>query len=230
MKTIAIIQSNYIPWKGYFDIIDTVDEFIFYDTAIYTPRTWRNRNIIKTAQGPQWLIIPVHHDHENPARICDTLTVDNHWRKKHWKNLMQHYASAPCFKHCADQIKSLYLAHEERSLSDINFRFIIAINQLLGITTPLTRLTDYALSGDKDHDLITLCKRANASRYLSGPIARTFLNQNIFRDAGIEIEWADYSGYPPYPQLHPPFTHEVSILDLLFNTGPAARSYLKKAA
>jgi hypothetical protein len=174
MKTVAIIQSNYIPWKGYFDIIDSVDEFIFYDTAIYTARTWRNRNRIKTPHGLQWLVIPVHHNYQQPARICDTETVDQHWRKKHWKNIVQHYAGAAFFKDYRDALEALYLAHSEPNLSDINYRFIAAINGMLGINTKLTRLTDYDLTGDKGGDLIAICKRFGADSYLSGPIGQTF--------------------------------------------------------
>lgn len=229
MKKVAIIQSNYIPWKGYFDIIAAVDEFIFYDTAIYTARTWRNRNSIKTPNGSDWLIIPVHHDYENPARICDTQTVDQHWRKKHWKSIVQNYASAPHFKYCADAIEALYLESEDRNLSSINIRFIETICPLLGIHTPLTR-SQKNLTGDKDADLIAACKAAGGTHYLSGPIAQGYLNENTFREAGVELQWMDYAGYREYPQFHPPFTHEVSILDLLFNTGPDAKHYLKAPA
>lgn len=228
MRSAAIIQSNYIPWKGYFDIIRQVDVFVIYDVAIYTARSWRNRNLIKTPKGLQWLVIPVHHDYQHPLRICDTRAVDGHWRKKHWKNLHQHYSASPHFKECCEWLEPLYLGDDEDNLSNINVTFLEAVNRYLGISTPLERLSDYTLTGDREADLITVCQRYGAKRYLSGPAAKQFLRPEAFTAQGIELCWMHYEGYPEYPQSHPPFVHEVSILDLLFSTGDKAGFYSQR--
>jgi hypothetical protein len=67
--TAVVLQSSYIPWRGYFDLIHDADVFVFYDDVQYTVNDWRNRNRIKTANGVVWLTIPV--GNQNDRRICD---------------------------------------------------------------------------------------------------------------------------------------------------------------
>ena len=97
----------------------------------------------------------------------------------------------------------------------------------LNIKTRITNSADYVLRGDPTEKLVNLCKQTNATHYLSGLSAKNYLGENLFKREGIEIEWMDYNGYQEYPQLYPPFEHGVSIIDLIFNTGPAARDYMK---
>ena len=226
-RTVAIVQSNYIPWKGYFDLINSVDEFIFLDNAQYTKRDWRNRNKIKTKDGLRWLTIPVLVKSKYNQAIHDTSTVGNDWRRNHWQNITHAYAKARCFSSYKEQLESLYLGSTATNLSQINHEFTRAICEILGIDTVLSSSTDYNPTGIKDEQLITLCQQSNATSYISGPLARNYIDPANFRAANIELNYIDYSGYPEYEQLYPPFEHGVSVIDLIMNQGPDSSSYLK---
>jgi hypothetical protein len=226
-RTIAIVQSNYIPWRGYFDLINSVDEFILYDDMQYTIRDWRNRNIIKTAQGPQWLTIPVEVKGKYFQKIKDTAISNPDWSRKHWTSIVHSYSKAHYFPRHRELFEDLYLRTEEKLLSQINYRFISAICRILGITSTISWSMDYKLTGDKTERLVSLCQQAGATDYLSGPAAKAYLNEDLFKDTGIGVSYMDYSGYREYTQLHPPFESQVSIVDLIFNEGPAATSYMK---
>jgi hypothetical protein len=226
VKTVAIVQSSYIPWKGYFDLINGVDEFILLDDVQFTRRDWRSRNVIKTPQGLTWLSIPVEVKGRYHQRICDTRVADASWARRHWSTIRHNYAKAPCFARYEGVFSSLYLGELPALLSEINYRFINAVCSVLGIHTPIRWSMDFSVSNDRTDRLIDLCKAVGATRYLSGPTARAYLDENRFRAAGIGVCWMNYAGYPEYPQLHGPFVHGVSILDLLFNVGAEARSCL----
>jgi WbqC-like protein family len=230
-KRVAIVQSNYIPWKGYFDLINSVDKFILYDSVQYTRRDWRNRNRIKTPHGVQWLTIPVQVKGKYFQAIKDTLVSGDEWRGEHWARLQHSYARSPHFNDFRDHFESLYLAARHPLLIDINRQWIEVICANLGIRTPLARSEDYRLTSPSPTErLLEICLQEGAVEYLSGPVAREYLDEDAFRRAGVQVHWMDYSGYPEYPQLHGPFDHAVSVLDLLFMTGPRAPTYLKSFA
>ena len=227
MKKVAILQSNYIPWKGYFDLIAAVDEFIIYDEMQYTKNDWRNRNKIKTQKGAEWITIPVRIESLS-QRIDDTQIFADNWAVKHAKTLQQNYAKAKCYGQTKDFILGLYdKAALTKSLSEINFIFIDNICKFLGIETKLSYSTDYGLIEGKSERLVDLCQKAGATQYLSGPAAKDYLDVALFEQAGISVNWMDYSGYSDYDQLFPPFEHGVSIVDLIFNEGENARKFMK---
>jgi hypothetical protein len=227
-KTVAIVQSCYIPWKGYFDLINFADEFIFFDDRQYTRRDWRNRNRIKTSAGTRWLTIPVQVKGRYLQRIDETLVDGNGWRKKHWETIRHQYLTAFYFGQFAGEVEELYLGDpDEVRLSTINRRFIEGICELLGIKTKLSWSTDYQPLGERSQRLVSLCLQAGATSYLSGPSARSYLEEDLFQAEGIDVSYMSYDGYPEYEQPYPPFEHTVSILDLLFCTGPGAPSYMK---
>lgn len=230
MKAVAIVQSNYIPWKGYFDLIGAVDEFILYDDMQFTRRDWRNRNRIKTAAGLQWLTIPVQVKGRYHQTIRETLVSDPDWPAQHWRTLELTYARAPHFDQVAEWLHPLYRAAVQPGLSDINRHFLQAICQRLGIPTVLSDSSRYRLDGEKSERLAAICEQAGATTYVSGPAARDYLDEGVFAARGIVVRWFDYSGYPEYPQMWGAFEHGVSVLDLLFNTGTAAPDYLKVRA
>lgn len=226
MKKLAILQSNYIPWKGYFDLINMVDEFIIFDQVQYTKNDWRNRNQIKTKQGIQWLTIPVRHK-ESDQKIVDTKVSDLKWNTKHWRTIQQSYSKAPYFKEYKDIFEEFYLNNTEEYLSQINFQLIKIINQILGIKTVIKWSSDFDLVEGQTEKLLGICKQAGADTYLSGPAAQGYFDEQLADQEGIQVEWMDYSGYPEYNQLHEPFEHGVTILDLIFNEGPNATKYMK---
>src|SRR6185369_3395214 len=138
-KTIAIIQSNYIPWKGYFDIINMVDEFIVYDDAQFSKNSWRNRNRLKTPKGPSWLTIPVVTGGRFGQAIDEVEIADQDWPEKHWRSWQTHYASAAHFGDFASPIQALYEeAAKQKYLSQVNMVFLQGLGKLLGIKTQLT--------------------------------------------------------------------------------------------
>jgi hypothetical protein len=223
---LVINQSNYIPWKGYFDLIRAADHFIIYDTCQYTKNDWRNRNQIKTPEGVKWLTIPVKKHFGQMVR--ETTTQPGSWARKHWEALKCNYGRAPHFAQYRETIASLYeWAADETFLSAINYQFLKSICGILGIRTPITWSHEYRMAGDKTERLLQLCQAIGADEYISGPAAKAYLDQEAFRRAGIKVIWANYSGYPEYSQMHEPFEHATSVLDLLFNVGPEARSFLK---
>jgi len=227
MKKVAIIQSNYIPWKGYFDIIKRVDEFILYDDMQYTRRDWRNRNKIKTQRGLEWLTIPVETKGNYLQAIKDTVISDDHWNEKHWQSIIHNYSKAKNFGQYRDTFQRLYLDTRERYLSAINYRFLTAICEILGIRTKISWSMDYQIVDGKTERLISLCKQAGASDYISGPAAQGYVDEELFKKENIKLTWMDYSGYPEYEELYPPFEHGVSIIDLIFNVGDDASKYMK---
>jgi hypothetical protein len=209
-------------------LIAAADEFVLYDSAQYTTGDWRNRNRIKTRDGLRWLTIPIRPAGNPRPPINQAQTHDPEWADRHWRTIAHAYARAPAFAHFAPRLSALYReAAGMRHISRINHLFLVNICQWLGITTSVRYDTDYQLAGGKSERLLNLCLQAKATTYLSGPAARDYLDTAIFAERGIAVQWADYSGYREYPQCHGPFEHAVSIIDLLLNTGPDARDYLK---
>ena len=231
-KKVAILQSNYLPWRGYFDLIASVDEFIIYDDMQYTKNDWRNRNRIRTAHGTQWLTVPVRRN-TLQQRIRDTQVMDRRWAARHWRTLSQAYARAPHFEFGRSLLAALYTeAASLECLSDINLLFLAAICKQLGIRTRISRSSDYAYdpTADRTARLVQMLQAVGGTGYLSGPAARQYLAEQQMAAAGIGVQWMSYSGYPEYPQVHGvPFEPAVSIVDLLFNTGPAAAQYIRAA-
>jgi hypothetical protein len=225
-KSVAIVQSSYIPWKGYFDLINSVDEFILFDDVQYTRRDWRNRNRIKTPQGAAWITIPVNTKGKYLDRIRDITVSEPGWSERHWKTIKANYARAPRFRTYAERLERLFVECRDTHLSAINRYWIESICGLLEIPTKLSSSSDYAVSDGRTERLVSLCEQASADVYVSGPAARVYLQPEQFRRAGIELVFFDYSGYPEYTQLFPPFDHHVSILDLLLNEGQDAARYM----
>ncbi len=226
-KKVAILQSNYITWKGYFDIINYVDEFIIYDDAQYTKRDWRNRNLIKSPQGLIWLTIPVITKGKQTQKINKTEISNTFWREKHWRTIKTNYSKAPYFSFYAPLFEEAYLNTEYEYLSDVNCHFIQMVNKCLGINTKISQSNQYRLEGNKTEKLVSICKQVGASQYLTGKSATNYLETELFKQEDIEVLWMDYSAYPEYSQLHPPFVHELSIIDLIFNEGENACSFMK---
>jgi len=228
-KTVAILQSNYIPWKGYFDIINIADEFILYDDVQFTKRDWRNRNFIKTQQGLHCLTIPVSTKGKYTQTIWETKISEPFWAKKHWETIKRSYGKSKYFQEFFKAFEEFFLekAPHMDSLSQVNYALLEIINNILGIRTPLSWSHIYNSEGHKSDKLLGICLQAKATHYLSGPAAKCYLDENLFKEHNIEVQWMDYSGYPEYTQPYSPFEHGVSIIDLIFNEGPCAKNFMK---
>jgi hypothetical protein len=223
--TVAVLQSNYLPWKGYFDIIHDADLFIFYDDVQYTKNDWRNRNKVKVPGGTAWITVPVGTGLDR--RICDVEIRDQRWQVKHWKTFRQYYSGSPYYPDCAEFLRELYLERRWNLLSELNQHAIRTIaRDFLGLKTRFADSRSYAPKGRRLARLLDVLRAVGASRYISGPSARTYVDAEAFGAAGIELEFKSYDGYPSYAQQHLPFDHSVTIVDLLCNAGPAAAFYI----
>jgi hypothetical protein len=234
-KTVVIVQSNYLPWRGYFDLMRRADEFILLDSVQYTRRDWRNRNIIKTPAGPQWITIPVEVKGQYRAAIDEVRVADPGFAGKHARAIELNYRKAKAFEQVAPWLFGLLREASQFSLlSRVNEQLLIAIARKLNIMSPIRRCTDLLerqamKEMDPTERLLALCKATGASDYLSGPSARGYLDEWRFREAGVQVSWIDYSRYAAYPQLWGPFVPSVSIVDLLLNTGAHAPLYVSPA-
>jgi hypothetical protein len=228
-KNIVITQSNYIPWKGYFDAIAVADEFVIYDDMQYTRRDWRNRNLIKTHQGVKWLTIPVVVKGKYFQKINETRVSDKNWAKEHWKAISLNYAKSPFFKDYKDIFEDLYLTLQTEWLTEINFKFICKICAVLSIYTPIKFSSEFILAEDRTQRLVDICKKLNGTDYYSGPAAKAYMDVSRFEAEKINVHYFDYSGYPEYLQLYGQFVHGLTVLDLIFNVGPEASKYMKFA-
>lgn len=222
---VAILQSNYIPWKGYFDIIGSVDLFIFHDDLQYTKGDWRNRNKIKTPRGAEWLTVPCGtNEHQ---LICNIPLSNPDWQRKHWNIIQSNYSKAPYFREYRLFFEEIYLGYIWENLSKMNQHIIQKISsELLGLKTTFRDSRAYDLKMKKGERVIELLKKVGAKNYLSGPAAKSYLDESLFIAENIHLEWMDYTNYPEYSQLYPPFNHTVSIVDLFFNVGSKAPSFM----
>jgi len=227
MKKVVITQSNYIPWKGYFDAMRVADEFVLYDDMQYTKRDWRNRNRIKTPQGSQWLTIPVEVKGKFNQKINETLVSDQNWNMDHWKSLSHNYKKASCYNEMKDFIEYLYMNVPSDNLSEINAWFLSEIGRWMGIKTKISFSGDYKLEEERTDRLVSICNQIGATDYYTGPAAKNYMEEGKFAKMNIGLHYFDYSGYPEYDQLYAPFDHAVSIIDLLFNSGKNFLQYMK---
>lgn len=226
MKKAAILQSNYLPWKGVFDLIHQVDVFVFLEDAQYTTRDWRNRNQILSQNGTRWISVPVKHEHGERQRICDVI-IDNNtkWQKQHYNSFQMNYGRAPFYKEYKWIIEDLFLENTWEKLSDLNIYSTKLICEILGIKTLFINSTELKCNGTKDDKLIEICKAINATKYLSGPAGKNYINQKKFDINNISLEYVEYC-YPKYKQQYDFFEHHVTILDLIFNCGPDSPYYI----
>lgn len=231
-KTVVITQSNYIPWRGYFDLIRKADELILLDSVQYTRRDWRNRNVIKTATGTSWLTIPVEVKGQYHQSIDQTRIADTKWAEHHIRTIELSYRKASGFEETAPWLFDIMRQSAKREyLSQSNSDLLIAISRRLGITTPIRRCTDIIdrellLSFKASQRLAKLCEAVGATEYLSGPAAQSYLDTEAFAQKNIKIAWMQYDGYRDYSQCWGTFEGRVSIVDLLLNCGAHAPAYM----
>ncbi len=222
MKRIAIVQSCYIPWRGSFDLMSRCDEYVIYDSAALRKGHWHNRNLIKTENGPRWLTIPLRTAGRLGQKIMDT-EIAAPWADRHWAAIERAYRRAPFFDAEAAALNALYReATAMGRLSQVNTLFLRALAKRLGIRTSIVTDSVYESAGRRDERVLSICLAAGATHYLSGPSAKTYLDERRFRESGVHVEWIDYGGYAEYPQLYGRFIGQLSVIDLLFNAGPDA--------
>lgn len=226
MHRIAILQSNYLPWKGVFDLIHRVDTFVFLEDVQYTEHDWRNRNKIMTDQQTKWITVPVKNAGRFCQLICET-ELDNrtNWQRKHLHSFQTYYARAPYFKQYRYLIEDLYLQRRWTRLSELNIYATQMLARVLEIRTRFVNSCDLSATGVKDDRIIEICKELGATHYLSGPAAQNYIHPEKFTAHNIQLEYIQYQ-YPGYSQVYQPFSHQVTVLDLIFNCGPRSAFYI----
>lgn len=220
------MQSNYMPWKGYYDIIHDVDVFVYYDEVQYTKNDWRNRNKIYTPNGVKWITLPCGYDiHRNISEI--KLKNELNWQTTHYNLIKNSYEKAPFWNKYSDFIEYVYLERKWEYLYELNRYCIETISKnILGIKTVFCDSRDYPTTGFKSEKLLDLLIKVGTNIYVSGPAAKSYIQQEEYTKAGIDIVWKNYDNYPPYKQQYTPNFYDLSILDLIFNTGEEAPYYI----
>jgi hypothetical protein len=226
LKVIGIIQPNYIPWRGYFDFIREVDVFIFLDDVQFTRRDWRTRNRIKLPDGgTKWLTVPVKGGRD---QLIHDVRLDNaqNWTRKHWESMRHCYGKSPHFGEYSATLEALYEPGRYERLVDLNVDFTVQVCSWLGLAPRFLNSSDIHAEGAKDDRLLSLVEHLGGDVYLSGPAARDYIRPELWSEAGVELRYKDYDGYPAYRQISEPFEPAVTVLDLLFMTGAEAPDYI----
>jgi len=222
---VGIIQSNYIPWRGYFDFIASVDLFVIHDDLQYTKGDWRNRNKIKVKNGTKWLSVPVNYTHTTQL-ICETkIDYSQKWWRDHLNQFRENYIATPYFKD-AFSILEKNLTKNFETIAALNLSLIKDVSEYLEINTPLVMSSEYCPEGSKTERLISILEKTEATVYVSGPAADSYLDKDMFVRAGIGLEYKSYV-YPEYPQQYGGFEPAVTVFDLIANCGKASAEMIK---
>jgi len=225
----GLIQSNFIPWIGYFDFIKQCDLFIFHDDLQYTKSDWRNRNRIKTPNEIRWINVPVLYKESLKTTIDQTkINYKTDWVSEHEKWLTLSYKKAKFFELIFPKYLSIVQKKYE-TISELNQNMIFWVMSELNIQTKTINSRQLSAIGSKTDRVIDILKKVNAKSYLSGPAAKDYLDENMFAKNNINLFYKSYS-YFPYPQLHGEFVPGLSIIDLLFNCGPESNKYINSSS
>lgn len=216
--TVAILQPSYLPWLGYFEQMSRSDIFVYYDDVQFDKHGWRNRNRIKTPNGPHWLTAPVLHKGQGKPLVSE-IEIDNKakWAKKHIGTIQQYYGKAAFYKTYKEELEELLTRHWGR-LVDLDIATINMMCGWMGLSPKTFLSSELLVDGGQSERLVNICKLFSATKYLSGAAARDYLDADLFKKEGIKVEWQDYQ-HPVYPQLHGEFISHLSALDLLLNAG-----------
>ena len=224
---VAIMQPTYLPWMGYFDLIDQSDVFIFHDTVAFNRQSWQQRNRILTKTGARWLSVPVRHAAVGTP-ICEIGIDNTHpWRRKHWAQLTENYRRRPFWDQYSPALAEVY-TREWASLEELNVALITLLAEQLGIATRFERTASMPRSPRrKEGALVDLCLEVGATTYLSPPGSFSYLQSDAeFLPHGIGVVFQQFE-HPVYPQEGGRFVPYLSVVDLLMNTGPAAAAVMR---
>jgi hypothetical protein len=225
LKKVAILQSSYIPWKGYFDLINQVDEFVFLEDVQFTNRDWRTRNQILMHDKKIWLSIPTKKTKRETLLNSVFIDDNQNWRASHMEKIKQSYIKHPYFREYSWILNEIYLNNID-NLSSFNINSVKVIAKVLGIDTVFKVSSQFNVDAKKDDRLIEICRQLDADLYLSGPSAQDYINPIKFIKSNLKLEYMNYDNYPIYEQKSNLFDHQVSVLDLIFSVGPKASWYI----
>tara|TARA_B100000609_G_scaffold190194_1_gene177856 strand:+ start:254 stop:931 length:678 start_codon:yes stop_codon:yes gene_type:complete len=223
MTTVVISQSNYLPWKGYFQLISMADVFVFYDTVDFTKRDWRSRNKILGPNGFQWMTIPVGSN--RGKSIQEVVLPEGEWRENHLETIRRNYAKAPYITDVMRIVSPVYEDATITTLSSFNQSLIHHICAYLGIQTEFRNASEFEHNGDRVEKLISICLQLDATTYLSAPAAKDYISDE-FEGTEVSLKWMEYGPYEPYDQNIEPFSDYVSIIDTIAALGPKTREHI----
>jgi hypothetical protein len=226
---IAIAQPTYLPWLGYFDLLDQVDQFVLLDSVQFERQSWQQRNRIKTPQGLAWLTIPVVFRGRLNQNIADVnIRVPDFWRD-HLRAIELNYRRAPFFGRYYDELRRrIEISVSSPSLPGLTISLLRWLAEVIGITTPMVRSSELPVHGKRTELLAEICVSLGASAYLSPFGSCEYLLDELptLTGCGIEVRFHHYE-HPVYRQMFPPFHPYACILDLLFNEGDNALQIIR---
>jgi len=223
---ISINQPAYLPWLGYFHRIAVSDMHIVLDSVQFEKNSFTNRNKARTAQGWCWLTVPVKTAGRFGELNIREIEIDNErpWTKKHWATLSNNYSKAPYFRTHAAFFENVYRQSWTR-LHDLAWVMTKYLLEAFDISTPIRFSSEMQAGGHKDELVLNLCREMNAEVYLSGPLGRNYVRENLFAAQGVEVRYHNYD-HPVYGQAYAGFEPNMTALDLLFNAGPKSREIM----
>lgn len=220
---VGAIQSNYVPWRGYFDLIRSVDIFVIGDNLQYSTGSYRNRAKLLGENGPYWITVPVRYRSRMPI---EAVTIGRPpgaiWQAVHATALRRSLGRAPCF----DEAWDIWRAVTDRPhtlLSTLNADLIASVCRALRIDTHIVQGHDLLRGPGRTERIVRMMEMLGARTYLSGPSAKSYLDLDLFRRHGLGLHYKSYD-YEPYRQRSGTFVEGLSILDLVANVGTAAAS------
>lgn len=221
----AIMQPTYLPWMGYFDLIDRSDVFIFLDDVELSKQSWQQRNKILGPDGPFWLTVPVEgssHTLIQDAKIDD----EKRWRDTHRKSFKFHYQNASYYPDHEDWINEVYATPWE-NLSELNISLIRDLTERLGLSARFHRSSEFKTVNDRVSRITVLCNEVGADQYLSPLGSHAYLDEGTFAEEGIQLSYQHFE-HPEYEQVYgDTFTSHLSAMDLMLNTGPESLNTLR---
>lgn len=225
MTTAVILQPHYLPYSGFFKLIDEADVFVFFDNVQFEARSWQIRNRIKNPEGFQWLTVPIV---KSFGQLIKDVKINNStdWQDRHWQAILHNYSKAPFFKDYRDFFQQVYTKKWE-SLSELNIYIIEYLVKELGLKTKFIKASELGVSGKRSELLANICKKVNADKYYSNIGSKEYMDKqmNFFDDAGIKVSYMEYK-HPTYTQLFGEFIPYMSVIDVLFNHGKKAREII----
>ena len=227
--TCAISQPTFLPWTGWFDLVDQSDVMILLDDVQFSKQSWQQRNRLRTRNGLEYISVPVKTAGRLAQRIIDCKLADDRFVHKTLGTLQANYAKAAFFGESAEELaRILKFAASTASLLELNCELISWMAGKLGITTPMVRASALAVTGRRGEHVAALCEAVGAEHYVSPPGAEAYLSEDrsAFDRRGIVISIQVYE-HPEYPQCFEPFMPYASALDLIFNAGPAAGEIMR---
>ena len=201
---IAILQSNYLPWTGVFELISSVDRFVFYDNVQFTKQDWRTRNRIKTDNGNLWLSVPIQRQKLKTNIVDIKICNEVNWKKKHYKSFCQYYSKFKYF-HQYKYLLDFYLLEWEY-LYKLNRYTTEKISRILGIDTKFYYSEDFEVSGNPTEKIIQVVNQLGGDIYVSGQSGRNYIDESLFID--IKLEYMEYKT-----------KNRFTVLDNIFNNG-----------